>query len=105
MPGGAGFPSGFPSRAGFPPPSRPRRDRFIVNYKLTLLGAAIGWVCGYAVVYSRMEELRESPFVYAQGIQMIPTAPDTIMFTVIGAVAGFLIGLLKYAMKKGETDP
>ena len=57
-----------------------------------VIGAAVGWFIGYAVVVSRFDDAHELAQVV--GYSLAPTAPDTILATFLGALLGLVAGLL-----------
>ena len=57
-----------------------------------VIGAAVGWFIGYAVVVSRFDDAPELAQVV--GYSLAPTAPDTILVTFLGALLGLVAGLL-----------
>ena len=59
-----------------------------------IIGGVFGWFTGYIVVMSRFSST-DNPFAQGLGSMMAPTAPDTILFTAIGALTGCLIGFFR----------
>ena len=57
-----------------------------------VIGAAVGWFIGYAIVVSRFDDAPELAQVV--GYSLAPTAPDTILATFLGALVGLVAGLL-----------
>ena len=65
-----------------------------MKYFLAMMfGGMCGWITGYFVVLSRFED--ESTLVKFLGTNLAPTAPDTILFTVLGMVIGMVIAYFK----------
>lgn len=59
----------------------------------------IGWVCGYMIVYNNITKAISDAGEWEGlagviAINMIPTAPDTILFMTIGVAVGLLWGAL-----------
>ena len=62
-----------------------------------------GWVIGFLVVAGRMTEI-DSEIAQGIGMMMAPFAPDAILFGIMGAFFGMLIGAIKNASSKKKVD-
>lgn len=65
-----------------------RKVNFLIG---TAIGLISGWVVGYWVVVSRIEE-SDNSLTKVVVYNMAPTAPDTILCMVLGGLIGGLIG-------------
>ena len=57
-------------------------------------GGVAGWLTGYFVMLNQAAELgtKYGVLVEKEAIEMAPTAPDTMLYTAAGIVAGLVFG-------------
>lgn len=73
--------------------------RFVIN---GAIGGFCGWAVGYFTVISRFQD--QGALAQGIGAVMAPTAPDTMLFMVIGVIVGFVVaGIAEASAKKNDS--